>query len=211
MEWIRDVMASILAGGPVMIPLALCSIIAFGAFLERLVALRRSRVVPLALARELDPLLAGGRLGEAQRVCQRYEASLARLVFTAIALRDRPMMEQRERLEQVGRQEAANMERFIPIVGTVAAIAPLLGLLGTVGGMIVTFAIIQEQGMGDVGRLAGGISQALITTFAGLSVGIPALIANRFLLSRVDALLLLLEEETARALAAIRATDEDSP
>lgn len=209
MQWMSEVTDSILAGGPVMIPLALCSIVAFGAFLERLVALRRGRVAPVSMIRELDPLLADGRLDEAESVCRRYDTSLSRVVLAAIELRDRPLIEQRDRLEQIGRQEAANMERFIPIVGTVAAIAPLLGLLGTVGGMIVTFAIIQDQGMGDVAKLAGGISQALITTFAGLSVGIPALIANRFLLSRVDGLLLLLEEAAGRALAQLRALDQE--
>ena len=85
------------------------------------------------------------------------------------------------------------MERWIPVVGTIAAITPLLGLLGTVG-MILTFQVIQQQGLGDAGSLAGGISQALVTTFAGLSVGIPAVVANRYLLSRVDSLLLELEE-----------------
>ena len=115
----------------------------------------------------------------------------------------------RDRLEELGRHEAANLERFIPIVGTVASIAPLLGLLGTVGGMIVTFATIQEQGMGDVDRLAGGISQALVTTFAGLSIGIPALIGNRFLLARVDRLLLGLEEQLGRAVLMIRAHSAD--
>ncbi|TVQ94577.1 MAG: MotA/TolQ/ExbB proton channel family protein [Deltaproteobacteria bacterium] len=206
MDWLREILDTIVAGGPVMIPLALCSIVALGAFMERLVSLRRGRVAPSALVREVEPLLEQGDLDGASAVCRRYDSALSRLVLAAIALRLRPAAEQRERIEQLGRQEAATMERFVPIVGTVASIAPLLGLLGTVGGMIVTFAVIQEQGMGDVAKLAGGISQALVTTFAGLSVGIPALIANRFLLARVDALLLLLEEETARALSLIRST-----
>ncbi len=86
------------------------------------------------------------------------------------------------------------MERYVPVLGTIASIAPLLGLLGTVGGMIVTFQVIEQQGVGEVAALAGGISQALITTFAGLSVGIPAVVANRYLLARVDGLLIDLEE-----------------
>ena len=100
----------------------------------------------------------------------------------------------KERVEEVGRREAADMERYIPVLGTIASIAPLLGLLGTVGGMILTFQVIEEQGVKDVADLAGGISQALITTFAGLSVGIPAVVANRYLLARVDAMLIELEE-----------------
>ena len=109
--------------------------------------------------------------------------------------RERTRSAIKERLEEVGRREAAELERFIPVLGTIASIAPLLGLLGTVLGMILTFQAIQnEGGMADVSALAGGISQALVTTFAGLCVGIPAVMANRFLLARVDGLLLDLEE-----------------
>ena len=110
-----------------------------------------------------------------------------------------PRTEIKERLEEVGRREAAELERFIPVLGTIASIAPLLGLLGTVLGMILTFQAIQvEGGLADVGDLAGGISQALVTTFAGLCVGIPAVMANRYLLSRVDGLLLDLEEASVQ-------------
>ena len=109
----------------------------------------------------------------------------------------------KERIEEVGRKEAAALERYIPVVGTIASIAPLLGLLGTVGGMIATFAVIKTQGMGQMGSMAGGISQALITTFAGLCVGIPAVVANRYLLSRVDQLLLRMEEVSVAVLDAL--------
>ena len=106
----------------------------------------------------------------------------------------------KERLEEVGRREAAELERFSAVLGTVASIAPLLGLLGTVWGMILTFEVIQSQGMGVVANLAGGISQALISTMAGLSVGIPALVAHRWVLARADRLILGLEDHGAMML-----------
>ncbi len=201
----QELIATILAGGPVMVPIAASSIVALGAFFERIVALRRSRVVPAAFVASAEPLLRSGDFDAVIALCGRYDASIARLVHAAVLLRQQPRDVLRERLEELGRHEAANMERFIPIVGVVASIAPLLGLLGTVGGMIATFAIIQDEGMGDVAALAGGISQALVTTFAGLSVGIPALIANRFLLGRVDGLLLALEDQLGRALLLLAA------
>ena len=107
---------------------------------------------------------------------------------------DKSRAELKELAEEVGRRESADLERFTGVVGIVASVAPLLGLLGTVWGMIQTFDVIQTQGMGQIGLLAGGISTALVTTFGGLSVGIPALIAHRYLLSLVDDLTLELEE-----------------
>ena len=120
--------------------------------------------------------------------------AIARVLEAALEARGRGRAEIKERIEEVGRREAAEMERYVPILGTIAAISPLLGLLGTVGGMIITFQVIQDEGLGNVGNLAGGISQALITTFAGLSVGIPALVGNRYVLARVDDLIIELEE-----------------
>ena len=175
------------AGGPVMIPIALCSIVALAAFFERLVALRRGRVAPRGFVVKIVELLRQGRIDDALIACRKSESAIARILEVAVMVRGGPRADIKERLEEIGRREAADLERFIPIVGTIAAVSPLLGLLGTVGGMIATFAVIQDQGLGDVDRLAGGISQALITTFAGLCVGIPALIANRYLLGRSTA------------------------
>lgn len=200
MTWISDLTRYLVDGGPVMIPIALCSVIALAAFLERLLALQRERVAPRGFVKKVTEKLQAGDFEEALQMCASRNASIARILAVAIQVRGQPRERIKERVEEVGRREAADMERFIPVVGIVASISPLLGLLGTVGGMIVTFAAIQDQGLGDVDKLAGGISQALITTFAGLSVGIPALVANRFLLGRVDRLLIDLEEQTLVAL-----------
>jgi biopolymer transport protein ExbB len=187
-EYIRD-------GGVVMIPIALCSVVAVATFLERIWTLRRERVVPRSFVVELFELVGQRRWADASTLCRKRQASVARVAEIALDVRQEPRSVAKERVEEVGRREAAEMERYVPILGTIASIAPLLGLLGTVGGMIVTFEVIQDQqGVKDVADLAGGISQALITTFAGLSVGIPAVVANRYVLARIDALLIDLEE-----------------
>lgn len=183
----------LVAGGPVMIPIGLCSVIALATFIERLWSVRRDRVAPAAFAMELLELVRQKRYNDALTLCRTRQIAAARVIEVALEVRGQPRAVIKERLEEVGRREAAEMERYVPILGTIASIAPLLGLLGTVGGMILTFQVIQEKGT-DVAHLAGGISQALLTTFAGLSVGIPAVVANRYLLARVDTLLLEMEE-----------------
>ena len=182
------------AGGPVMIPIAICSVIAVATFLERLWALRRSQVVPDGFCVEIIELVRQRRWDDAGTLCKKRPLAIARVLEAALEARGRGRAEIKERIEEVGRREAAEMERYVPILGTIAAISPLLGLLGTVGGMIITFQVIQDEGLGNVGNLAGGISQALITTFAGLSVGIPALVGNRYVLARGDDLIIELEE-----------------
>lgn len=193
-----------------MIPIGLCSLIAMATFLERWWALREHSVVPADVRREVLEVLRQGRPGDGLALCKREQMPMARVLEVAIEHRDRPRVELREKLEEVGRREAANLERYLPILGTIASIAPLLGLLGTVGGMILTFDVIEHQGLGDVGALAGGISQALITTFAGLCVGIPALVANRYLLARVDRLVMSLEEVTTEAIELLMSDSEEA-
>lgn len=183
----------LISGGPVMVPIVLASIIGLAAFIERLLALRRGRVVPVAFQVELDALVNQGRWEDGVTLCRKNGSALAHVMEVAVGHQGEPRSRLKERLEEAGRRESAELERYTGILGTVASVAPLLGLLGTVWGMIITFRVIQEQGVGVVSSLAGGISQALITTFAGLTVGIPALIAHRYLLARVDDSILEME------------------
>ena len=152
------------------------------------------RVVPHGFAVEITELLNQDRYPDALTLCRKSESAVARVVEVALLARGRTRAEIKERLEEIGRREAAELERYSQVLGTIASVAPLLGLLGTVWGMILTFDVIQEEGLGGVANLAGGISQALITTMAGLSVGIPTLIAYKWVLSRADELVLELEE-----------------
>ena len=149
-------------------------------------------------ARHYDVVLAP-HITEKATLASEHNAVVFKVANTAT----KPQI--KEAVEEAGRRELAEMERHTEVVGTVAAIAPLLGLLGTVLGMILTFEVIQDQGLGVVSSLAGGISQALVTTFAGLSVGIPALIGHRYLLSRVDSLALDLEEASSEILDLLEA------
>ncbi|MEN0063556.1 MAG: MotA/TolQ/ExbB proton channel family protein [Myxococcota bacterium] len=193
-EAVRSVVDTLVAGGVVMIPIGICSVVATAALLERLWALQRSRIVPRGLVIEVIELIKQERFEDAVTLCRKEPSPISRVLEVALLARHLPRAEIKERVEEIGRREAAELERFVPILGTVASISPLLGLLGTVGGMIQTFQVIQTDGAGNVGNLAGGISEALITTFAGLLVGIPSLVANRFVLARVDALIIDLEE-----------------
>ncbi len=194
-------------GGPVMIPIGLSSVIALAVFLERLWALRATRVAPRAVRVELVELARQERWADAVTQCRKQSSPLSRILEVCFLNQGRSRARIKELTEEIGRREAFELERYSGVVGVVAAVAPLLGLLGTVFGMILTFEVIQEQGMGVVSSLAGGISQALITTFAGLSVGIPALIAHRYLLARVDRLILEMEEATLEVLDLVKASD----
>ncbi len=186
--------AYLISGGPVMIPLALCSIVGVAAFFERMWSLRRSNVIPRGALVELLELVRQGRFDEALAVCQKRDNALSRVFATGVKMRghSRPVI--KERLEEVGRREAAELERFVPVMSTVASISTLLGLLGTVGGMILTFESLVAAGHGDAAALATGIAQALVTTFAGLAIAIPLIVVHRITLAKVDGLLLDLEE-----------------
>ncbi len=183
----------LVSGGPIMIPIGLASVVGLMAFLERMAALRRSRVMPRGFRVELEALLEQRRFDDAVTLCRKSGSAMARIMEVAVQHQGDLRARLKERVEEAGRRESADLERYTGILGTVASVAPLLGLLGTVWGMILTFEVIQEVGVGVVSSLAGGISQALITTFAGLTVGIPALIAHRSLLARVDDLLMEME------------------
>ena len=191
---------TIQSGGVVMIPIFVVSVVAFGACLERLWVLRASAVLPRAFEMEFLALLRQERVQDAANLCGRTNASGARIMHETLAVSSIPRALLKQRLEELGRAEAVAMEKNVPVVGTAASVAPLLGLLGTVGGMIATFELIERHGAGDIGHLAGGISIALVTTYAGLVVGIPALVANRFLLAKVDGHLHALEEFSLEAL-----------
>lgn len=199
----------LMGGGPVMVPIGLAAVIALGVFLERVYLLQRRRIVPPGFVIEVSELLNQGRHPDALTLCRKGNTPIARILEIAIMGLGQGRADIKERLEEIGRREAAELERHAQIIGTIASVAPLLGLLGTVWGMIVTFQVIQEQGMGQIASLAGGISQALITTMAGLSVGIPALIGYRWIIGQADSLVLVLEEVSLSILDQLTATADD--
>jgi biopolymer transport protein ExbB len=193
-----DLWEFLASGGPIMLPIAICSFVALTALLERLFVLRLQSLCPDSFLAELHELLRQIRPLDALALCKKDSSSIAAVFEVLLENRDLPRESQKERAEEVGRQILSSLEQRCLPIGIVASIAPMLGLLGTVWGMILTFAVIQNEGMGSIAGLAGGVSQALITTWAGLSVGIPALVAHRWLLARVDMISLRFENEAIK-------------
>ena len=183
------------AGGPAMWPIVLGSVRAVAITLERAWALQRARVLPAELLPKLRRLLEAGPATDEVRAALERNSPLGKLLSVALAVRHRPAAQRQERLQDAGRQVVHELDRFLNTLGTVASIAPLLGLLGTVTGIIRSFTAINQGAIGDPRMLSGGISEALISTAAGLMVAVPALVAYRWLRGRVDSLALELERE----------------
>ncbi len=186
------------AGGWVMLPILACSILATAIVLERAWTLRRARLMPEGLVEDICYLDRGGKLTRIAILEIREASALGRILAAGLINRYHPREVMKEAINDAGRHVVADLERFLNTLGTIAAIAPLLGLLGTVLGMIDVFNVIIASGVGNAAVLAGGISKALITTAAGLAVGIPTLMFHRFFDSRVGRLALEMEEEALR-------------
>jgi biopolymer transport protein ExbB len=183
------------AGGWVMVPILACAVLTLGIVLERFWSLRRSSVIPPELGQEVREWAARGKLDPAHLDALRQNSPLGELLASALEARSKPREQIKDRLEDVGRHLAHEMERFLNTLGTIAGVAPLLGLLGTVFGMIRMFLGILSSGIGDASRLAGGIGEALVTTAAGLCVAIPALMLYRYFRGRVNEYVVEMEKQ----------------
>lgn len=191
------------AGGWLMLPIIICSIIAAAIVLERLWSLTPKRVLLVNLAAQVAQWVSNDQLDPSHLQKLHQSSPLGQMLATGLANRNAPRDVIKESIEDVGRHAVHELERYLNALGTIAAISPLLGLLGTVIGMIKVFAAITANGVGNPGVLAGGISEALITTAAGLCVAIPALIAYRYLRGRVDTLVVQMEKETIKFLETV--------
>ncbi|GIX36442.1 MAG: biopolymer transporter ExbB [Lysobacteraceae bacterium] len=183
------------AGGWVMVPILACAVLTLAIALERFWTLRRATVIPPELGDEVRDWAARGHLDPKHLEALRQNSPLGELLASALEVRDRPREQIKDRVEDVGRHIAHELERFLNALGTIAGVAPLLGLLGTVFGMIRMFLGILGSGIGDASRLAGGIGEALVTTAAGLCVAIPALMLYRFFRGRVNAYVVEMEKQ----------------
>lgn len=181
-------------GGPLMYPILLCSVLALAIFLERLWTFSKFKQGTDALRKDVEDLVLKSRIEEALVVCQRVGSPLARIFIAALRASGKPRDQVKTAVEEVGTREAAPLERYLGLLGTIASLSPLLGLLGTVVGMIEAFNVIAVQGVGTPATIGGGISQALITTAAGLTVAIPTILLHKYLTGRVDRMVLELEE-----------------
>jgi biopolymer transport protein ExbB len=183
------------AGGWLMIPIIACSVIAFAIIVERLWALQTRRVLPKHLVALVWRWEKVRQLNDENLRDLQASSPLGAILAAGILNRHQSRDIMKESIEDTGRHVVHALERYLNTLGTVAAITPLLGLLGTVIGMIKVFATITTEGVGNPGALAGGISEALITTAAGMSVAIPTLMFYRYFRGRVRMLVLRMEQE----------------
>jgi len=184
------------AGGWLMAPILACSFAAALIIFERLLALRRARVLPEQLLVVLRQWVESGAVRPMDIKILPLNSPLGRIVAVGLANRHRSRDILRERVEDIGRHVVHELERFLNTLGTIAAISPLLGLLGTVAGMIKIFQIVSVQGNSNFSLLSVGIAEALMTTAAGLTVAIPSLLFYRYFQGRVDELVVQMEQET---------------
>lgn len=176
-------------GGPLMIPLAICSLIVISLSLERLIALRRSRVIPRPFVRRFTECVEDGQLSfdEANELCEAFDCPVAEVFRAAVRRWGRPMFEVEQAVMDAGDRVADGLRRFLRVFHAISNVAPLIGLLGTVLGMIEAFEMLSgEESLGRSGMLASGISVALMTTAGGLSVAIPAYLAYMYFSSKSD-------------------------
>ncbi len=185
----------ILAGGWLMAPILLCSTLAVAIIIERFWTLRRSKVTPDGLSATVEDWAERHELDQRHLSQLRVESPLGRIYASALHNRERSRDIIKEAVEDTGRHVVHDLERFLNTLGTIAGISPLLGLLGTVIGMIKVFSAIMISGVGDANVLAGGISQALITTAAGLTVAIPSYFFYRFFQGKVSEYVVSMEEK----------------
>jgi biopolymer transport protein ExbB len=197
------VLEIIYAGGWLMAPIILCSVLSLAIIAERFWALRRSNVVPPGVGKQVEDWAARHELDQRHIDQLRSGSAMGRVLAAALANRHRSRDLIKEAVEDTGRHVVHELERFLNTLGTIAGISPLLGLLGTVIGMIKVFSAILAHGVGNANQLAGGISEALITTAAGLTVAIPSFFFYRYFKGRVAAYVVSMEQQAIHLIEAI--------
>lgn len=191
------------AGGWVMPVIVLCSVIALGIFIERSVALNPDRIAPPHLLANVWKQLKSGELDAQRLKALRHGSPLGAILAAGLANRSQGRDVMKESIQEAAGHVVHDLERYLNTLGTVAAVTPLLGLLGTVVGMIRVFTEITVQGTGNANALAGGISEALITTAAGLVVAIPALVMHRYFTGKIDTIVVGLEQVSIKLVDAL--------
>ena len=198
------------AGGWLMWPIVACSVVASALVIERALTLRRSRIMPENLVTRIWQLYRQGKLGADQIEEIREGSPLGRMLAAGLVNRAHSREVMKEALGDAGRHVVADLERNLNALGTIAAVSPLLGLLGTVVGMIKMFTVITNAGVGNPALLAGGIATALLTTAAGLFVAIPTLLCHRFFEGKVDRLAIEMEAQALRLVEVMKGEREDA-
>lgn len=176
-------------GGYLMIPLAVCSILALAIIIEKFVVMRLIENRSERFSEKVRDIVNGSQDNKVEKVlalCEMSSSPLARILKVGIEKRGRGKEEVKEAIQDAGSMEIPTLEKHLKILGTIVTVAPLIGLLGTVVGMIKAFNVIAIQGVGEPGALAGGISEALLTTAVGLTIAIPSLVFYNYFMHRTD-------------------------
>lgn len=203
MSWENSVVEFMEKGGIFMYPILLCSIVGLSIFLQKMWMLRAKRVIPEEFLNDLYRLISMRKIGEATVLSRANGSSIARIASAALINSDKSKEELKEEIEEAGRKEALELGRYIEGLGAISNVSTLLGLLGTISGMIKIFQVISEQPIVNPPSLAGGISEALYTTAFGLLVAIPAYIAYKYTSGKADALTSEMEEEGRRIMTEV--------
>lgn len=187
-----------------MVPLLLCSVVAMGIVAERFWTLQRRKVIPRGLVMQVWGWVKNDGVDKRKLEALRKGSPLGRMLAAGLMNRNQSREMMKESIEEVGAREVHDLGRFLNMLGTIASITPLLGLLGTVIGMIDVFAAISTQGVGNAKVLSGGISTALITTATGLCIAIPTLLFYRYFRGKVDELVVAMEQEAIKLLDVVQ-------
>lgn len=199
----QKVLEIIKSGGWLMLPILLCSVAVIAICIERLWTLNPRRIAPRTLLGEVWSWLKNNQINAEKLTELRDSSPLGRIFAAGLSNSRHGRDVMKDSIEETASQVVHELERFLGALGTIAAVAPLIGLLGTVLGMIQVFTAIMLEGTGNAGVLAGGISQALITTAAGLTVAIPALLAHRYFQRRLDSIVVAMEQEAVKLVDAL--------
>jgi len=196
-------------GGIVMIPLLLFSVLGMAIIIEKAFSLRKRRVLIPEIINVIESIDTVEDIRLASSICKKNRGPLPRIILTGLENQALPMEEIKELINDEGRQQVRTLERGLSVLETTAGVAPLLGLLGTVIGMIKVFAIISAQGTGQASLLAGGISEALITTATGLVIGIPVLVMYNFFTNKAENYILDIEKYSTKLINKIKQINSD--
>ena len=199
-----------LKGGPVMYPLALMSVLTVAVIIEKVLSLRTSKVIHGEIVSCIESIQTQSDIPLAMKICERFDTPFANIIRAGLAEANKPIFIVRQAMEDTGRREVKRLERYMVVLETAAASGPLMGLLGTVIGMIQVFSVISVSGVGQAGMLSGGIAQALITTVSGLIIAVPALIVFNFLDARIEGQVTRIDEYSHTLLKRLSAMREDS-
>jgi len=188
----------VIKGGPLMILIILCSVVAFAVVVERIISLRKAQINTAEFMERISEKLKRNKINDAVDMCNAMPGPIAQILKSGILKHDRPRTEIKEAIEEAGLHEVPRLEKNLGALATIAHISPLLGLLGTVTGMVRSFQVIEQKAGAlmpvNPGDLAGGIWESLVTTVAGLAVAIPTYVAYNFLVSKVDGFVLEMEK-----------------